>query len=55
MTTIARRPADQIRRDIAKFEAWQTVQAGANFAAWVQGRLNATKQELAACMKGSNR
>ena len=58
MTTIARRSPDQIRQDIARYEDWQqvpTVQAGANFAAWVQGRLNATRQELAASMKGSNR
>ena len=58
MTTVARRSPEQIRRDIARYEAWQTVstvQAGAAFAAWVAIRLAAVKQELANNQNGVNR
>ena len=49
MTTITRRSPAQILQDIARYEDWQTVptvQAGAAFAAWVERRLTAAKQEL---------
>ena len=58
MTTITPRSSAAIRRDIARYQDWQTVstvKAGGAFAAWVGQRLAAAKRELDACLRDGNR